>query len=91
MSGPLFASLYEVEKIKLPTFVNNDVVAAISPIFCVWWICFSTDSPMGTNCTLFADLFLYSYAANLIDGVMISMHTSSDNLLLTYFFMLHML
>jgi hypothetical protein len=34
--------------------------------------------PMGTNCTLFANLFLYSYAANLIDGVMISMHTSSE-------------
>jgi len=34
MSGPLFASLYEVEKIKLSTFFNNDLVAAISPIFC---------------------------------------------------------
>ena len=42
-------------------------------IYYVWWTCFSTDSrhiPMGTNCApLLAHLFLYSYEADFIQGL----------------------
>ena len=38
----------------------------------VWWTCFSTEwVPMSTNCAhLLADLFLYSYEADLIQGLL---------------------
>jgi hypothetical protein len=43
-------------------------------IFYLWWTCFSTDSrhiPIGTHCTpLLADLFLYSYDEDFIQGLL---------------------